>query len=54
MLSFPFGSRTVATGALNVLEPYRCSASSRLCGSPDGTCKRRKIVIRTAFGRGTG
>ena len=37
MVSFPFGSRTVATGALYVAEPYRCTAASRFLGRPDGT-----------------
>jgi len=37
MVSFPFGSRTVATGALYVAEPYRWTAASKFLGRPDGT-----------------
>lgn len=50
----PFGSSTVAIGALNELVPYRCSAASRDRGSPDGTTNCSPvtgvIVLPSGFG----
>lgn len=37
VVNFPFGSKTVATGALKEPDPYRDIAASRFRGSPDGT-----------------
>jgi hypothetical protein len=51
MVSFPFGSRTVATGALYVAEPYRWTAASRFLGRPDGTWGKSSYYNADTFQR---
>ena len=42
LVGLPLWSSTVAAVALNVADPYRCTAASRFRGNPDGTYINRE------------
>lgn len=54
VVNFPFGSNTVAIGALNEFVPYRCTAASKERGKPDGmtNCSPVTGVMVLPSGRG--